>query len=213
MDEHRRDRRGPARIPVRGTIGLGLTAAGLAVLLTLRSPGPSGAQLALLPSGSPEGQASATDGAPTQRPTTGPVASPAASPGASPAASPGASPAASPGASPAASPGASPVASDAAESAPAAAPVTVAGDAYEIRWGTVQVAVTVADGVIVDVQALELPSGDRRSASLSDRAEPRLREAALEAQSADIDTVSGATYTSRAYAASLQSALDQLAAA
>jgi len=62
--------------------------------------------------------------------------------------------------------------------------------------------------VITDVVALELPSGDRRSADISDAAESILREAALTAQSADIDLLSGATYTSRAYAESLQAALD-----
>jgi uncharacterized protein with FMN-binding domain len=62
--------------------------------------------------------------------------------------------------------------------------------------------------VITDVVALERPSGDHRSADISAAAEPLLREAALTAQSADIDLLSGATYTSRAYAASLQAALD-----
>jgi uncharacterized protein with FMN-binding domain len=55
-----------------------------------------------------------------------------------------------------------------------------------------------------------MPDGDRRSASISQQVEPILREYALAADSADIDVVSGATYTSRAYAYSLQSALDQL---
>jgi uncharacterized protein with FMN-binding domain len=85
---------------------------------------------------------------------------------------------------------------------------TVTGPVVSTRFGDVQVEVTITGGVITDVVALELPSGDRRSADISDAAEPVLREAALAAQSADIDLLSGATYTSRAYAESLQAALD-----
>jgi uncharacterized protein with FMN-binding domain len=87
---------------------------------------------------------------------------------------------------------------------------TVEGATIETRFGPVQVAVTVESGVITDVTALQLPSGDPHSLSISRAVEPMLREAALQAQSADIDLVSGATYTSIGYARSLQSALDQL---
>jgi uncharacterized protein with FMN-binding domain len=86
---------------------------------------------------------------------------------------------------------------------------TIVGEAVGIRWGTVQVQVTIADGRIVDVAALQLPTGDRHSLAISERAEPVLRSAVLEVQSADISVLSGATYTSLAYAQSLQSALDQ----
>lgn len=89
--------------------------------------------------------------------------------------------------------------------------LTAVGEAVRIRWGTVQVAVTTSDGRIVAVETLRIPLGDRRSASLNKRAEPILREEALASSSAYIDVVSGATYTSMAYAQSLQSALDQLA--
>ncbi len=85
---------------------------------------------------------------------------------------------------------------------------TVTGPVVSTRFGDVQVEVTIAGGVITNVVALQLPSGDHRSADISDAAEPILREAALTAQSADIDLLSGATYTSRAYARSLQAALD-----
>ena len=92
----------------------------------------------------------------------------------------------------------------------AAAPVTVTGQAVRFRFGTVQVAATVEGNDIVDVQALRLPNGDRHSAQISDYVEPILRDEAISADSAGISVISGATYTSRAYAASLQSALDQL---
>lgn len=86
---------------------------------------------------------------------------------------------------------------------------TVTGDVVSTRFGDIQVQVTISGGAIADVTALELPSGDRHSSQISNAVEPMLREAALSAQSANIDLVSGATYTSRAYAQSLQSALDQ----
>ena len=66
----------------------------------------------------------------------------------------------------------------------------------------------VAGGKVSDVVALALPTG-RRSGQISDYAAPILRQEALQAQSANINLVSGATYTSDAYAQSLQAALDQ----
>jgi uncharacterized protein with FMN-binding domain len=84
------------------------------------------------------------------------------------------------------------------------------GDAFTIRWGDVQVAVTVQGDDIIDVQTLAIPSSDRRSQRINAYAEPVLREEAIVADSSDVSVVSGATYTSQAYAASLQSALDQL---
>ncbi len=85
---------------------------------------------------------------------------------------------------------------------------TVTGPVVSTRWGTVQVEITVEDGQLTDVAAIQLPDGDRRSASISSQVEPTLRSQALSAQSGQIDGVSGATYTSDAYARSLQAALD-----
>ena len=85
---------------------------------------------------------------------------------------------------------------------------TLAGTVVNTRFGPVQVQITVDGGKVTDVAALQLPSGDRRSASISSRVEQTLRSQALTAQSASIDGVSGATYTSIAYARSLQAALD-----
>jgi len=84
-----------------------------------------------------------------------------------------------------------------------------AGAVVNIRWGAVQVEVTIAGGRITDVTPLQLPSSDPRTAQISEHAEPLLRSAVLEAQTAQVDLVSGATYTSDAYLRSLQSALDQ----
>ena len=86
---------------------------------------------------------------------------------------------------------------------------TYTGDAVGTRWGDVQVQITVANGVITAVNAVEVPSGNQRDVEINNRAVPVLADEALQAQSADIDTVSGATVTSDGYLASLQSAIDQ----
>lgn len=88
-----------------------------------------------------------------------------------------------------------------------AASGTYVGADVPMPYGDVKVQVTVTDGKITDVQALALPAGGH-SGRISTFVEPILRSQALAAQSASIDGVSGATFTSRAYAASLQSALD-----
>jgi uncharacterized protein with FMN-binding domain len=62
---------------------------------------------------------------------------------------------------------------------------------------------------IIDVKALQLPSDRARSRDISSQAAPLLRNEVLQAQSAQIDTIGGATYTSNGYAQSLQSALDK----
>jgi hypothetical protein len=82
------------------------------------------------------------------------------------------------------------------------------GDAYDVSYGTVQVRVTLDGRRITDVAAVSLPQGGH-SGDVSRFAEPALRREALNAQSAHIDTVSGASYTSAGYARSLQSALDK----
>jgi uncharacterized protein with FMN-binding domain len=87
---------------------------------------------------------------------------------------------------------------------------TATGSVVSTRFGDVQVEVTISGGAIADVTALRLPDRDGRSQRIASVAEPILREEALTAQSAAIDLLSGATYTSEAYAHSLQSALDQV---
>jgi uncharacterized protein with FMN-binding domain len=77
------------------------------------------------------------------------------------------------------------------------------------QFGDVQVRVVITNGHITDVQALQLPSDRAQSAYISQVAGPMLRSEALQAQSAHIDIISGATYTSESYAQSLESALQQ----
>lgn len=85
--------------------------------------------------------------------------------------------------------------------------LTVNGTAEDNGFGPVQVQVKIAGGRIVDVSTLELP-GDRHSDRINSYAVPQLRQEVIDAQSAHIDTVSGATATSEAYTRSLQAALD-----
>ncbi|WP_267422708.1 MULTISPECIES: FMN-binding protein [unclassified Curtobacterium] len=86
---------------------------------------------------------------------------------------------------------------------------TYTGTAAATQFGNVQVQVTIAGGKITDVTPLQLTDRDGRSVQISAQAAPVLRQEALSTQSAEIDTVSGATYTSEGYLQSLQSALDQ----
>ncbi len=83
------------------------------------------------------------------------------------------------------------------------------GSAVQTPFGTVQVQVTMQNGMITDVQALQLPTGRGHTQQVSSYAGPQLRSEVLQAQSAQVDTISGATYTSQGYIESLQSALDQ----
>ncbi len=85
---------------------------------------------------------------------------------------------------------------------------TFTGSAVENPFGEVQVQITLTGGKITAVTALQMPSHGR-SGFISQDVAPILQGEALAAQNAKIDTVSGATYTSDAYAQSLQSALDQ----
>jgi uncharacterized protein with FMN-binding domain len=87
--------------------------------------------------------------------------------------------------------------------------ITKTGDDVPNQFGDVQVQVTFTNGKITDVKALQLPFDRRRSAEISQYVEPYLRSEALQAQSAQIDLISGATYTSTSYAESLQSAIDK----
>lgn len=106
---------------------------------------------------------------------------------------------------------------DASESTPAegatssgTADGTARGDSIPNEWGAVQVEVTVQDGRIVAVTPVDLPYGDDTSVDISNYAAPILAEQVIAAQSADVDGVSGASYTSDGYRRSVQSALDQL---
>jgi uncharacterized protein with FMN-binding domain len=85
---------------------------------------------------------------------------------------------------------------------------TFTGDAADTRYGPVQVQITLAGGKITAAQAVQVPQENGRDVRINSAAVPILVQETLQAQSAQIDTVSGATYTSEGYTQSLQSAID-----
>jgi uncharacterized protein with FMN-binding domain len=85
---------------------------------------------------------------------------------------------------------------------------SVTGPVVDTRWGPVQVQVTMADDRLGDVRAVQLPSHLALSQQISTYVAPILRKETLDAQSAQIDVVSGATYTTEGYRQSLQAVLD-----
>jgi uncharacterized protein with FMN-binding domain len=87
---------------------------------------------------------------------------------------------------------------------------TATGAAVDTQYGAAQVRVTVKGGKITGIEALQLQGNDPRSLQISSSAAPILKQEALSKQSADIDAVSGASFTSASYTQSLQSALDKL---
>jgi uncharacterized protein with FMN-binding domain len=92
---------------------------------------------------------------------------------------------------------------------PAGISGTFTGSDVPNRYGDVVVRAVISNGRIADVQAVTLPTDRAESAYISQQAGPLLRQEALQAQSASIDIISGATYTSESYAQSLESALQQ----
>lgn len=122
--------------------------------------------------------------------------------------------------SPSPPPSTAPPAGNGATSTPAPsaaatpAPATVPGGSFtgsdiSTPYGDVQVKAVVSGGRLTKVQALQLPNDRSRSVEISQYAEPILRQEAIQAQSANIDAVSGATYTSEAYSQSLANALQK----
>jgi uncharacterized protein with FMN-binding domain len=85
---------------------------------------------------------------------------------------------------------------------------TYSGSVAQTRWGPVQVTITVSGGKITDVAVPTYPNGNHRDEEINAYALPVLTQETMSAQSADIDTVSGATVTSDGYKESLQAALD-----
>ena len=86
---------------------------------------------------------------------------------------------------------------------------TYDGDAVGTRFGNVQVQITVKDGKITKADVLQVPWNDHRDQEINSYAVPVLNSEVVSAQSATIDMVSGATFTSEGYIQSLQSAIDQ----
>ncbi|HTR91527.1 MAG TPA: FMN-binding protein [Trebonia sp.] len=91
----------------------------------------------------------------------------------------------------------------------ASASKTVTGEAVDTIYGPVQVKITVKGGKITAVTATEYPQESPRDYQINSYAIPALNQETLAASSANIDSISGATYTSQGYIGSLQSAIDQ----
>ena len=94
------------------------------------------------------------------------------------------------------------------ESGTSSGATTYEGSTAQTRWGPVQVVIAVAGGKITGVEVPVYPNGNGRDRQINAYALPILKQETLAAQSADIDSVSGATVTSDGYRESLQAALD-----
>jgi uncharacterized protein with FMN-binding domain len=127
-------------------------------------------------------------------------------PAASPTASAGAGAVASSGTQQSTSTASSPAASAASASTVGQ---TIDGEVEQTPFGSIQVAVTFTGSQITAVKELQSPSDERRSEEINTLAAPVLAKEVLLSQSANIDTVSGATYTSTGYEQSVQSAIDK----
>jgi uncharacterized protein with FMN-binding domain len=164
-------------IPKRGAIALFLTIAGLALLLSFKTPATT--TLTVIQAAAPA--STAADALAAADPTADPAA-------------------------------AATTAAAATQATTSTVSGTYTGTAVQTRYGTVQVQISVQSGKITDVQILQYPSADPHSSQISQYALPTLISETLQAQSAQISSVSGATYTSQGYLSSLQSALNQVAA-
>ncbi len=196
------------------------TVAGLVVLLSFKTtqakaPRPvalssatPGASAGAPDSPSPVGSAPASSAAASsvQPSTTTPTAAAATASKASPSAKPSPTPTKS-----AAKPTPKPTPKPAPK--PSSTTKTVTGSAITVGegrrvFGVVQVRLTLTNGKITAVDPVQVPQNDGHSQDLSGYSIPKLSQEVLSAQSASIDAVSGATYTSEAYAQSVQAALD-----
>jgi uncharacterized protein with FMN-binding domain len=164
----------------RALLTLGGTAAGLAALLSFKTHS--------LAAAAPEATSTPSASAGTSQP----MASGAGSSSASPAASKKASAAASKG-----------------SASGKASTRTVTGTVANTQYGPMQVQATLAGTKITKVTVLQRTNDGAESDEIDGNAIPKLTSETLVAQSAHIDAVSGATYTSSGYVQSLQSALDQ----
>lgn len=181
----RSKRHHPAKIARLGALAISCaTTGGLAFLFAGINTSQAASQaLAALPSALPIATLSTTAASASTTPTTTITSTPAAAPGT--------------------------VAPTTTAATPTAAVQAYNGDLVNTKYGPVQVQLQFTNGAISEVAVVTYPDGDNKSVRINARALPTLRTEVLTAQTAQIDTVSGATYTSDAYTRSLQSAIDQ----
>ena len=130
---------------------------------------------------------------------------PQVDPTAAPSKSTAAKPTKMPSAKPSAKPSATAAPTQTAPHPSGATDGSFTGDPISIRYGTVQVKITVQGGKIVDAQAVKAPTGS--NVRYTQMAVPRLREQTIAAQNANIQGVSGASFTSYGWYKSLVSAI------
>lgn len=86
---------------------------------------------------------------------------------------------------------------------------TYTGTSADAYYGNVQVAATIQNGKITDVKFLQYPDTHQTSVYINQQAMPYLQQEAIQAQSSHVNVITGATFTSQAFAQSLASALSQ----
>lgn len=190
----------------RAVITLTGTVAGLAVLLSFKTHSAAIADAApVAPTVTSQSSAPAATAAASKTPAAGTKTSPVASTGATASTSATASTTPTAGTTPAASQAASPKASEAAESAR-----VITGSVANTQYGPMQVQLTVTGTTITKATAVQQTDDGAESTQIDSFAIPQLNKETITAQSAKIDAVSGASYTSMGYIQSLQSAVDQI---
>lgn len=86
---------------------------------------------------------------------------------------------------------------------------TFTGDVADAFYGPLQVQATISGGRITNVSFLQAPNDNSNSIAINQQADPMLAQEAIQAQSANVDIISGATASSQAFVQSMQSALNQ----
>jgi uncharacterized protein with FMN-binding domain len=86
----------------------------------------------------------------------------------------------------------------------------VTGAAIQTQFGNVQVSVSFSGKTITKITVLQVPQESGRDQEIANYSVPILQQEVLQSQSANVDSVSGATYTSQGYLQSVQSAIDKL---
>jgi uncharacterized protein with FMN-binding domain len=165
-------------MPIRAAVTLAATAIGVVLLFSFRTP-PAAPIATLTPS-------SISSSSPTPSPTATPSGAPPSG-------------------------GASPTQTATATPAPAANGLksgSFTGQTYTNPYGNVQVQVVISGGKITSVKTIQYPNGHQQSVFINSQALPLLEQEVLKAQSAQINIIGGATFTSQGYAQSVQSALD-----
>jgi uncharacterized protein with FMN-binding domain len=114
------------------------------------------------------------------------------------------------GAAPAPSGTSAPAPAPSSSAAASTAVQTVTGNAVQTRFGNVQVKVTFSGKTITKIDVLQVPQESGRDQEIANYSVPILQQEVLQSQSARVDSVSGATYTSDGYLQSVQSAIDKL---